>query len=42
MRKRLGPHQHQLGQIHVHHGARDGADVPRVGRLDQDDADLKC
>ena len=38
MRKRPRPHQHELIERHVFHGACDRADVARVARLDQDDA----
>ena len=38
MRKRARPHQNQVGERHVLHGARDRADIARMAGIDEDDA----
>ena len=40
IRKGPGPDQVQFGEAHVLHGAGNGPDVPGVGSLEQDDADI--
>jgi myo-inositol-1(or 4)-monophosphatase len=41
VREELGPHEHELGERHVLHGARAGADIARMRGFNKDYADQR-